>query len=91
MQPDLTLQDVLTDPLIAQLLRADGISTPDFTRLLFAASETYTTGKTAKLRAAHRSDHALPMPRDEKFEAGLSRDVSPDRCTPKASETCLGW
>ncbi|AYD00350.1 hypothetical protein [Neorhizobium sp. NCHU2750] len=87
MQRDLTIEDVLNDPLIALLRRADRISTPEFTQLLSAASQTYLSGKTAKPRAApHGARMAQPLHTNE-FEA----DVSLRRATPKASETCLGW
>jgi hypothetical protein len=89
MQRELTMKDVLTDPLIALLRRADGISTPEFTRLLSAASETYAAGKTVRSQAPHRGGHAASLPRDDQFEANLSRDLSSVRGAPTASQTCL--
>jgi hypothetical protein len=48
MQKELSLVDVISDPLIALLRRADGVSTPDFVRLLLSASATYGAGKSAE-------------------------------------------
>lgn len=89
MQPELTLEDVLTDPLIALLRRADGISTPEFTRLLFAASETYKAGRTVRSVPVRRGDDVASLPQDDEFEADLSRDLSSVRGAPKANGPCL--
>ncbi len=49
MQKELSFDDLTSDPLIAQLRRADGISTPDFASLLFAASDAYRASEIARL------------------------------------------
>lgn len=45
MQDDLTLSQVLTDPLIRQLMRADGVTFADFAALL----ENAAAGRPSKI------------------------------------------
>jgi hypothetical protein len=49
MQNDLSLNDVINDPLIAQLRRADGMSTERFARLMICASDAYTASAIVKM------------------------------------------
>ena len=51
MQNELSIEDVIADPLIAQLRQADRVSTQDFVHLLATASDAYRAGRVARLHA----------------------------------------
>ncbi|KAA3521759.1 hypothetical protein DXM29_23835 [Agrobacterium tumefaciens] len=51
---DLTIEDVLSDPLIRQLMHADRVSSPQLRQLLHDARERY--------RAAGQYDRPTPAP-----------------------------
>jgi hypothetical protein len=53
MYSDLSFDDMISDPLIAQLRKADGVSTPDFNRILLSAHESYRASKVRKLHKPH--------------------------------------
>ncbi len=91
MQRELTIDDVLSDPLIAQLRRADGISTPEFNELLLAASQAYCVTKLRKPRVAHRGDSASTLIRSGVPDVELPQDVIRVRTMPKAGAPCIGW
>ncbi|TNM65551.1 hypothetical protein [Aliirhizobium smilacinae] len=91
MQRELTIEDVLSDPLIAQLRRADGISTPEFTELLLAASQIYGADMRKKTRSAHRDDPASILNRPDGLDIARPQDVAHVRTTPKAGASCIGW
>ncbi|TWF58539.1 hypothetical protein [Neorhizobium alkalisoli] len=56
MQNDLSITDVINDPLIAQLRHADGMSAERFARLMECASNAYTANALGKLH-----DHRVDM------------------------------
>jgi hypothetical protein len=51
MQNELSIEDVISDPLIAQLRKADRVSTQDFISLLAKASAAYGAGSVANLHS----------------------------------------
>lgn len=91
MQRDLSIEDVLSDPLIALLRRADGISTPEFTSLLLAASQTYTAVKPSKMRSAQRGDVSATLTSSDAFDVDLQQDIARIKAVPKAGASCIGW
>lgn len=91
MQRELTIEDAVSDPLIALLRRADGISTPEFTRLLQAASETYDAGKQARHRSALCGKRAPSLDRPDEVEVVVQQDMARVSNSPKAGVPCMGW
>ena len=88
MQRDLTIEDVLSDPLIAQLRRADGISTPEFVSLLRNAAELYGAGRPS-LRRSDRTTFVLCETAE--FTTERRESITADKVLPKAGMPCLGW
>jgi hypothetical protein len=86
MRNELSLDDVLSDPLIAQLRQADGISAPDFARVLLTASESYRASKVRRLQKPH------PDQFYRKVGAGeLQRQPLNDLGGEKARQIVAGW
>ncbi|GGF77287.1 MULTISPECIES: hypothetical protein [Rhizobium] len=87
MKRDLTIEDVLSDPLIAQLRRADGISTPEFAQLLHAAAQIYGGGKSPR-----RSDKTtFVLCETAEFAPERRESIPVGKTQPKAGVPCLGW
>lgn len=89
MQRDLTIEDVLSDPLIAQLRRADGISTPEFVSLLRKAAELYGAGKPAPRRSDKTTTFVLCEMAE--FTPERRENITVGKAPPKAGVPCLGW
>lgn len=60
MTNDMTMAEVLRDPLIRQMLRADGISLSDFASLLQNAARQKSADRNAALLAADRMPYFVP-------------------------------
>ncbi len=87
MKRDLTIEDAVSDPLIAQLRRADGISTPEFTLLLRKAAELYGAGKPVP----RRSDKTTFVLRETADFTPERRETMAGKTSPKSGVPCLGW
>lgn len=88
MQRDLTIEDVLSDPLIAQLRRADGISTPEFVSLLRNAAERQGVGKPSSKRSDNTTFVLCDM---AEFTPERRENIPAGKASPKAGVPCLGW
>ncbi len=88
MKRDLTIEDVLSDPLIAQLRRADGISTPEFKRLLHTAADTYGAGKSVPRRSDKTT---FVLCETAEFTPDRRENMTAGKVPPKAGIPCLGW
>jgi hypothetical protein len=88
MKRDLTIEDVLSDPLIAQLRRADGISTPEFARLLRGAAEIYGVGKSFP---RHSDKTTFVLCEIAEFTPERRENIPAGKTPPKEGIPCLGW
>ncbi|GEM_PF-1625325 len=88
MQRDLTIEDVLSDPLIAQLRLADGISTPEFVSLLRKAAERYGAGKPSSKRS---DGTTFVLCGTAEFTPERRENITAGKTPPKAGVPCLGW
>lgn len=83
MQSELALKDILNDPLIALLRRADGISNADFEHLLNRARDSYRLGAAEK-RAIRVRQPVLPVD-----DGGIPGQLSHEPIPPRAATPCL--
>lgn len=60
MTNDMTMAEVLRDPLIRQMLRADGISLSDFASLLQNAARQKNADRNAALLTADKAPYFVP-------------------------------
>jgi hypothetical protein len=99
MYSDLSFDDIISDPLIAQLRKADGVSTPDFNRILLSAHESYRASKVRKLHKPHADQFyravgagELMVPRTRDTDADKTADLVAQCAQWKAAmaECCRG-
>ncbi|SFB58245.1 hypothetical protein SAMN03159496_05377 [Rhizobium sp. NFR07] len=99
MYSDLSFDEMISDPLIAQLRKADGVSTPDFTRILLSAHESYRAAKVRKMHKSHADQFyraigagELMVPREKNRDADETADLVARCAQWKATmaECCRG-
>lgn len=88
MKRDLTIEDVLSDPLIAQLRQADGISVQEFTQFMRSAAEIYSAGKPMSRRAEKTT---FVLCETAEFAPDRRENIIAGKAQPKAGVPCLGW
>ncbi|OBZ97562.1 hypothetical protein ADU59_00685 (plasmid) [Pararhizobium polonicum] len=71
---DLTIKDVLSDPLIRQVTRADGVSSVQLRRLLHEARQRYLTASHQDIREGTRP---FQQPRQKANECTRPREIPP--------------
>lgn len=88
MKRDLTIEDVLSDPLIAQLRQADGISVQEFTQLMRSAAEIHGAEKPLSRRADKTT---FVLCETAEFTPERRENMIAGKAQPKAGVPCLGW
>jgi hypothetical protein len=89
MYSDLSFDELISDPLIAQLRKADGVSTPDFTRILLTAHESYRASKVRKLHKPHADQFYRAVGAGELMVA-RAKDAASDN-TAELVAQCAQW
>jgi hypothetical protein len=89
MYNDLSFDEMISDPLVAQLRKADGVSKTDFADLMQTASRTYRESRVKAVNASQADRFYRTVGAGQLQRGGIEAD--PDQPSVEMLAQCALW